>query len=538
MVLSSSTKSRRVRASDRPRKMLTSSANQYLRPEYLTPLPTTLDAKKSPLALLAQTCSQIGADPPSSKSLLSSLDKSSSNRSSKTAEQSREKSSPSVTTSVTVATPMSESTKTSFKPYESCLGREKASTPDEPRSASSHSTSGRSRTPGSSGKRCPSNQSAASTRAVTPQSRKTSTPNGEVTRDSPVSRGSAPLIPSSGAEIATASQPTVSSPSLQAKPAYSPAGVLAMTDPSIKDLPLGTFKPGVSLPVSTSAAYLGYNPGQLPIDVMASSFMSQHHAALKNGLVAANPYLGYARLKTTAGPVDSLMPICRDPYCTGCQLNSHLLSSSAATTAAAVACLANGKLPSGANVTPTPCAAGCTQCDHKPGNVSPYASLGAASAVYVHAQAHLAALAAGTQFPYVCNWIAGDAAFCGKRFATSEELLQHLRTHTSVSTSGAVTDPANAAAALSLLSPVGLPPTHPLFSRSYPTPPLSPLATARYHPYGKPSPLLPPSLSSLGLPLPPPPPPPHPHATAGLPPYFSPYSLYGPRLGAASGMHQ
>lgn len=513
---------------DRPRKMLTSSANQYLRPEYLTPLPTTLDAKKSPLALLAQTCSQIGADPPSNKSLLSSLDKSSSNRSSKTAEQSREKSSPTLT--VTVPTSTIESTKTSFKPYESCLGREKASSPDEPRSSSSHSTSGRSRTPGSGGKRCSSNQSAASTRAVTPQGRKTATPNGEVARDSPASRSSAPSIPSSNntAEAAVTTRPTVSSPSLQAKPAYSPAGVLAMTDPSIKDLPLGTFKPGVSLPVST-AAYLGYSPGQLPIDVMASSLMSQHHVALKNGLVAANPYLGYARLKTTGGPADSLMPICRDPYCTGCQLNSHLLSSSAAaTTAAAVASIANGKLPSGAGATPGSCPAGCAQCDHKPGSVSPYGPLGAAGAVYAHAQ--LAALAAGTQLPYVCNWIAGDTAYCGKRFATSEELLQHLRTHT---TTGATTDPA--AAALSLLSPpVGLPPTHPLFARSYPTPPLSPLATARYHPYGKPSPLLPPSLSSLGLPLPPP----HPHATAGLPPYFSPYSIYGPRLGAASGMHQ
>lgn len=336
-------------------------------------------------------------------------------------------------------------------------------------------------------------------------------------------------------DSAVTSQPTVSSPSLQSKPAYSPAGVLAMTDPSIKDLPLGTFKPACSLPAST-AAYLGYNPGQLPIDVMASSLMSQHHAAaLKNGFAAVNPYV-YARLKNPTGTVDGMMPICRDPYCTGCQLNSHLLSnsSSAAAAAAAVANLANGKLPSAASATPGTCPAGCAQCDHKPGTVSPYGPLGAASAVYAHAQ--LAALAAGTQLPYVCSWIAGDTAYCGKRFATSDELLQHLRSHTSVTTSA---DPASAAAALSLLTPpVGLPPTHSLLARSYPTPPLSPLATARYHPYGKPSPLISPSLSSLGLPLPPPPPPPHPHATAGLPPYFTPYSLYGPRLGAASGMHQ
>lgn len=476
--------------------------------------------------MLAQTCSQIGADPPSNKSLLSSLDKTSSNRSSsKSTEQSREKSSPTLT--VSVPTSGSESVKTSFKPYESCLGREKACTPEESRSTSSHSTSGRSRTPGNSSKRCPSNQSAASTRAVTPQGRKTATPNGEVARDSPVSRSSAPSMQSSTVDAST-SQPTVSSPSLQVKPAYSPVSVLAMADPSIKDLPLGTFKPGVSLPVST-AAYLGYSPGgQLPIDVMANSLMS-HHAALKNGI---NPYL-YARLKS-GGPAESLMPICRDPFCTGCQLNSHLLSSpataaAAAAAAAAVANITNGKLPSGASVTAS-CPAGCAQCDHKPGNVSPYGSLGA---VYAHAQ--LAALAAGTQLPYVCNWIAADTAYCGKRFTTSEELLQHLRSHTNVSASGA-TDPA-----LSLLGPGPPPtlhPTHPLFARSYPTPPLSPLATARYHPYGKPSPLLTPSLSTLGLPLPPPPPPPpHPHATAGLA-YFSPYSIYGSRLGATSGMHQ
>ncbi|XP_076289675.1 zinc finger protein Elbow [Lasioglossum baleicum] len=487
--------------------MLTSSANQYLRPEYLTPLPTTLDAKKSPLALLAQTCSQIGADTPSNKSLLGSLDKPSSNKSSKS-DQSREKSSPAVAPTST------EPSKTNFKPYESCLGREKAASPDEQRSASSHSTSGRSRTPGGGNKRCSSNQSASSVRAVTPQGRKTATPNGDVARESPASRTSTANL--SQLDSSSSQPVVVSSPSLQVKPSYSPAGVLAMTDPSIKDLPLGTFKPGVSL--ATTSAYLGYSP-QLPIDVMASSLMSQHHAALKNGLVSGNPYLSYARLKSASGP-DTLMPVCRDPYCTGCQLNSHLFASSASA-------VANGKLTSTTGSTQGTCPAGCAQCDHKPG--APYGALGVAA--YAHAQ--LAALAAASQLPYVCNWIAGDTAYCGKRFSTSDELLQHLRSHTSVSTSGA-TDPS--AAALSLLSPsVGLPPTHPLFSRTYPTPPLSPLATARYHPYGKPSPLLPPSLSSLGLPLPPP----HPHNPAGLPPYFSPYSLYGaPRLGAASGMPQ
>lgn len=463
--------------------------------------------------MLAQTCSQIGADPPSGKSLLAPLDgKSSSGKSSSksSSEQAREKSSPAggPTHQQTDVAPA----KSSFKPYESCLGREKASSsPEEQRAPSSHSASGRSRTPGSGSKRCSSNQSASSARAVTPQGRRTATPNSEATRDSPASRASSAAAAAAAAsESAAASQSQSGSP-MQSKSVYSPAGVLAMADPSIKDLPLGTFKPGSTMPVSTSAAYLGY-PHQLPIDVMASSLMSQHHAALKNGL-ASNPYLSYARMKTSTG-ADTLVPICRDPFCTGCQLNPHFMTASSA----------NAKVPTS---TASSCPAGCAQCDHKP-SATPYGAMSAhstAAAAYAHAQ--LAALAAASQLPYVCNWIAGDTAYCGKRFSSSEELLQHLRSHTSVSAG----DP-SAAAALSLLSPPGLPPTHPLLSRTYPTPPLSPLAAGRYHPYGKPS-LMPPSLSSLGLGLPPP----H-HPAAGLPPYFSPYSLYGgPRLGAASGMH-
>ncbi|KAF7992800.1 hypothetical protein HCN44_005144 [Aphidius gifuensis] len=499
--------------------MLTSSANQYLRPDYLTPLPTTLDAKKSPLALLAQTCSQIGADPPTTKSLLAPAEKSNKSKSNET----REKSSPHNGTV--------EQIKSSFKPYESCLSRDKASSPEEQqRAPSSHSTSGRSRTPGSNGKRCSSNQSASSTRAVTPQGRKTATPNNneQTTRESPVSRTSNASNTTTTTSTTATTNETSTNQASRGSPQQSKSVYNSMnSDSGMKEHQLGAYKPSTTIPSSVaSSGYLGY-PHQLPIDVMANSIMSQHHAAMKNGM-GSNPYLSYARVKTSTGS-DTLVPVCRDPYCTGCQLNSHFLGS------------ANGKIPissasSSSTTTTSSCPAGCVQCDHKTSIANPYGQMGAhtmatSAAAYAHAQ--LAALAAASQLPYVCNWIAGDTAYCGKRFSSSDELLQHLRSHTSVSG-----DPNATAAALSMLP--GLPPTHPLLSRSYPTPPLSPLATARYHPYGKPSPLFPHSLSSLGLGLPS-----HPHsaaaaaaAAAGLSPYFSPYSLYGgPRLGATSGMH-
>lgn len=223
------------------------------------------------------------------------------------------------------------------------------------------------------------------------------------------------------------------------------------------------------------------------------------HHALKSG--ALSPYLSYARMKNSSG-ADTLVPVCRDPYCTGCNLSSHLLGSNG-----------NGIK------TPTSCSAGCSQCDHV-SKAPSYLGHNPVAAAYAHAQ--LAALAAASTLPYVCNWIAGDAAYCGKRFSNSEELLQHLRTHTSLATVS------ESSAALSMLNPQ-LPPTHPLLHRTYPTPPLSPLATARYHPYSKPS-LLPPSLASAslaGFPL----------GHPSLSPYsFPPYSLYGPRIGAGS-MH-
>lgn len=415
--------------------MLTSNGNQYLRPEYLTPLPTTLDAKKSPLALLAQTCSQIGADTPTSKSLLPPLDKTTNKKS----ENPREKSSPA--SSISSCSPIN--VKSSFKPYDSNLKESIHVTDDK--SSNRVKTPVKSTTPAQNGGRCSSNQSASSPRS-SPSCRKT-----------PASQ-ELPATSKSESAVKSSPPPTKTSEA-----------------PAFKSTSSSTLTP------VTSAGFLAGYPGcPLPLDVMASSLLSH---PLKPGL---NPYFSYTRMKTANG-TDALVPVCRDPYCTGCQLSSHLLGS-----------------PGGKGT----CPAGCAQCEGKaPGFFStPGHHTSAVAAAYAHAQ--LAALAAASQLPYVCSWIAGDATYCGKRFSNSEELLQHLRTHTSDSL---------------LTSP---PSSHPLLHRTYPTPPLSPLSTARYHPYSKP-PLLPPSLTSA-FPLPP-----HP----GLPPYFSPYSLYGPRLGTSSGMH-
>ncbi|CAH0553158.1 unnamed protein product [Brassicogethes aeneus] len=442
--------------------MLTSS-NQYLRPEYLTPLPTTLDAKKSPLALLAQTCSQIGADSPNSKLLSASADKSS-----KSKDSSKEKNS-------------ENANKSSFKSHD--LTREKSRTPEGRSSSTSNGSRVRSplavksNTPANNG-RCASNQSASSPRP---------SPNNE--RNTPATENSTERTsPSKSPERNGLQTPTSSA----MKTAFTPNILTSSSDPAIKDLPLGTFKPGVPV---TSTFMPGYpSAGFLPMDLMTSSLMSQHHALKTGGL---SPYLSYGRLKTQ----DSMPSVCRDPYCTGCSVSSHML----------------GTAKSGA------CPAGCSQCDHaKIPTSTGYLTHSPVAAAYAHAQ--LAALAAASHLPYVCNWISGDHAYCGKRFSSSEELLSHLRTHTSV------VSVSEANSALSMLSsPTGMP-THPLLHRTYPTPPLSPLATARYHPYSKPS-LMPSSLSTSPLSG-------FPHLShPGLSPYLSPYSLYGPRLGAAPGMH-
>ena len=182
----------------------------------------------------------------------------------------------------------------------------------------------------------------------------------------------------------------------------------------------------------------------------------------------------------------------------------------------------------------------------------------------------------GSLRPYVCNWISADH-YCGKRFTSSEELLQHLRTHTSLSSSVPVVTSSAVGGGEPLSSPsyqhhhqLLNPSLHPhsahllaalaaaaaALHRTYPTPPLSPLSMARYHPYGsggkhlatvspaaaavqQPSPTQPPNNNSsnsnasplLSLH--------HPYAAAAsLAGYYPthPYSLYSQRMLAGAGV--
>ena len=101
----------------------------------------------------------------------------------------------------------------------------------------------------------------------------------------------------------------------------------------------------------------------------------------------------------------NLTPIitCRDPNCANCSKFSHSSVQNFLHPALIHQCTHNGTYKSNSYPVPPP-----------PSHFNPYDS-------YLKGTL--------TPKPYVCNWVS-DGKHCGSTFLTSEELFQHLRTHT------------------------------------------------------------------------------------------------------------
>ncbi|XP_061528902.1 zinc finger protein 703 [Phycodurus eques] len=521
-------------------KMLTAHGGHLLHPEYLQPLQSApvsieLDAKKSPLALLAQTCSQIGKPDPPSSSKLASLssgslgDKEATSRSSKPGEQHQ-----------------SSEDKSSFKPYAKSSGDcrkevqvSKGSSDKTFRvangSASGGSVSCPSFPPHSKSPSSPQlhTQSHPPIRSHSPstqplphsQASHTDNKSGSLEQPSSDINNSGDKKDSDtaksvmdGAQLANSSHIRASANSSNASSASSPRPESkADTQVSQANLvsghiaPVSPFKPGHSVfplpPASMGyhgsivGAYAGYPSQFVPgLDPTKSS--------LGLGLPSKHPS---SSPLTGASPPSLIQGLCRDPYCLAYPNAPHLGGSN------------------------------CSTCVHDPSSLKSGFPLVYPSH-HLHSL-HSSALSSSTTpslshplytygfmlpnepLPHACNWVSVGGP-CDKRFATSEELLAHLRTHTALP--GMVDGKLLSAYPSSISSTsschLHLPPhsSPGSLSSSFSLRGSPGLGLARYHPYSKSH--LP---GAPGLPMP---------SIPSSSAYYSPYALYSQRLGSASAL--
>ncbi|KAG8186773.1 hypothetical protein JTE90_010667 [Oedothorax gibbosus] len=435
------------------------------------------DCKTSPLALLVQICSNIGAEKPTSKNS-SSSDKNSggssnSNSSSdeiRVTKDSKDVLSCSPANSVHSASSLTSSNRgTSRNEDPSTFNGSKRNTPSECRSSPllGRSSVERRTTP----------RSVHSPEHHRPKS------SGDKTPTSSTASSSSTTTTSSSHE-SSATTSTSSASASTSEPTYSSSSSLGLdfSRDVLKEGSLGSYKAGLNgLNPLALANCSGCSPvaGHIPLDAAAASSYPLA-GALKGGYSfgsALSPYMNYARMKSAAA--GTFVPVCRDPYCTNCQLAAQLPYAQDRLAAAHMSGLYPGAFP-GYPV---------------PGFASPAASSAFASSVLPR--------------PNVCSWMVGDT-YCGKRFASSEELLQHLRTHTSLSGSASglplYSSGMSLPSALAMEAACGIYTSPSLTTsaglrRTYPTSlsPVSSLSAAgRYHPYK------PPGLSPLSsAPMPP-----------------------------------
>ncbi|XP_041816187.1 zinc finger protein 703-like [Chelmon rostratus] len=535
-------------------KMLTAHTGHLLHPEYLQPLTSApvsieLDAKKSPLALLAQTCSQIGKpDPPSSSKLGSSCsqgDKEPSSRSSVSGLKLGEH------------RPSLED-KCSFKPYNkgsgdcrrdgvtSSSGSDKVGFRVPSNNVTTNGNSGTGQQPYPAHAASPSCRASSSTppghtqqqqphkQSQSPGGQPTThsqTPNGESTHEqsSPTSTSSNnnhpkkdPVVNKTtpdGPHDANSSQVRASTncsngssdggsnheggKAESAQPNLGPGRITPIS-------PYKTSQPLFPLPSSNMGyhgsvvgAYAGYPSQFVPGLDPTKSSLSVGSMGVPGKHPSSSPLTG-------ASPPSFMQGLCRDPYCLSYPSVSHLGGSN------------------------------CNSCIHDPSSTlksnfplvypsHPLHSLhqsslsSSVSSSLSHPLYTYGFMLPNDPLPHACNWVSA-AGPCDKRFSTSDELLAHLRTHTalpvgmdskllSVSSSGPASchlhlphqsSPGSMSSSLSLRAPPSL-------------------GLARYHPYSKVH--LPPGPSSISL-----------HSLPTTGPYYPHYALYSQRLGSASAL--
>ena len=467
-----------------------------------------LDAKKSPLALLAQTCSSIGKpDPPPRDSnemktgLTAPLDIG--------GKKSPEK----------AATTIHELDRSSFKPYKQNEKRdgdayvtkiaafEKAASRGSPLSVIT-STDSKPIASATTFTSSPPSPTKTRTESSRPSSNQSTTETVSSHTSTGHSFGCGAHSPSHRGD----SKPHAQVSSAQILPTHLVPPALATG-----------FKPSTSLAsTSPTSGHCGC-PSQLlghhlP-HIADPASISKDHAGHLLAATAGSPYAtAYARVKTADGGT-TLMPICRDPYCSHCQ--SASLAASAATGAACTQCRHDGLSLNGAVPFALP-VHGAFPAYFQSGSPT------AAATPYLYPPPPVPAQ---TEHGHVCNWVSGNTS-CGKRFGSGEELLQHLRTHT-MQSNESISTPSPYAFAQSLNAQLSayymhypaaapIPGSYGLSKPGVPQSPLSPGSALRYHPYKAPMPT---SLATLpGLP-------------AGA--YYSPYAFHDlkGRLAAAGVPH-
>lgn len=493
-----------------------------------------LDAKKSPLALLAQTCSSIGKDSSPSKTIIPPIEKKEVGKGSPEKPGSRDG-------KKSASEEKKDSSRDSHKPSSQRSSAPPKEVPPLVPIASSSDEHSRSPPTGLDSRK--SRSTSPSVTSVIQHPISATTPTSGTQSNSRISLSCGNMLlevnhhesSSSSGLTKPATSQTTSSSSLTSSPYSSHSSSVSKHAPH----PLAYAAAGISgYPSSLSLPLLGHG---VPIDSLASSqayhsSLGAHAglglsgaAAMKYGASSVSPYVAYARVRTPAGG-STLVPICRDPYCTNCQLtlqNAHLSST---CTASGCAQCAHEKALTAASYPPSSLGLPSGLPLHPGLSSAALAGVSASNSAYLSSLYPHSMLSAAHGLPYVCNWVSGSD-YCGKRFPTSEELLQHLRTHTSASDVASLPSPysfglpsasALAACHSHLTAPGSLSPNS--IRRGYPlslSPVSNMLGSSRYHPYKSPLAGVP-QVPGAGLS----------HSTLGA--YYSPYTLYGQRLGAAA----